>query len=83
MANRDCNGDFFEAGGKRRYCCLWNSEIVECVENGQKCPICDRIIKGSEAGHCEIVTVEFVVIPKRGRIEITKADVAILPTYED
>lgn len=70
MANRNCHGDLFSVRGRKLYCCFWDGEVVENVTNGEECPNCQRIIVATDAGECKTETVEYAIIPKRGRIEL-------------
>jgi len=56
MANRNCNGTFFQISEKRYYKCLWDSSILNLnwfdkpLCNGANCPNCKRVIEGTNAG---------------------------------
>lgn len=68
MANRDCNGDFFTADGVRYYRCLWDSAVMPAPAQGDKCPNCDRVIDGTEAGEWEVRTTRVAI--SQGGMEI-------------
>jgi hypothetical protein len=57
VANRECNGKFFQIIDKRFYKCLWDGAVLNLdwfestpLGNGVKCPNCKRIIDGNNAG---------------------------------
>ena len=62
--NRECNGDFFEAGGFRYYRCLWDGTVLPAPKPGELCPHCNREIEGSSIGTLEIRTRTYVVFPQ-------------------
>jgi hypothetical protein len=65
--NRDCNGDFFRAGGKRYYRCLLDSTVIQVlhVVQGEKCPNCLRIIDAQDFGDVEVKIVRQVIVDSR------------------
>jgi hypothetical protein len=65
--NRDCNGDFFRADGKRYYRCLLDSTIMQVlhVVEGDKCPNCLRKIDAQDFGDVEAKTVKQVTVDSR------------------
>lgn len=54
MANRECNGHFFQLDGAAYYECFWDGTLVDCdatpAMQGSKCPNCDRTIDGTNHG---------------------------------
>mgnify|MGYP001060149799 CR=1 FL=1 len=60
MANRDCNGDFYEINGSRWYRCLWDSTVIPAANcEGGSCPHCERRIEATD--HGQVKTREFLV----------------------
>ena len=57
MANRECNGTFFQIIDKRYYKCLFDGAILNldwfdyALNDGVKCPNCKRLIDGQRAGN--------------------------------
>lgn len=73
MANRECNGDFFEVIGKRYYRCLWDGAIIaRPPKNGAKCKNCKRIIDAVDHGQvrAQYRTVLEAVLPSGARFDI-------------
>ncbi len=60
MANEHCEGDFFTAEGVRYYRCLWDGFVLFAPKPGDKCPHCERVIAGSDAGELAVHTQRFV-----------------------
>ncbi len=59
MANRDCNGDFYEINGKRWYRCLWDSTVSPAENCAGSCPQCERKIDAVD--HGPVKTRQFIV----------------------
>lgn len=49
-----------------------DSSVVAGAKNGGKCPQCERKIVAYSTTKPRVEIVTFVVLPKRGRIEIPK-----------
>ena len=54
MANRNCNGDFYEVNGVRWYSCLWDGTVIPAANcEAGSCPHCERKIDATDNGKVE------------------------------
>ena len=61
--NRDCNGDFFTADGKRYYCCLMDGSVFLSIAlNGDRCEKCNRVIYAVDHDDVEVNATKYVTI---------------------
>lgn len=72
--NRDCNGDFFTAQGKRMYRCLADGSLQSDMKNGDICWSCDRKIDAQDHGELPVVAVTLyeVTLPNGWKVLLSQ-----------
>ena len=77
MANRECNGEFFELKDKLHYRCFWDGSILRLdwfgypLGNGVECPNCKRKIDAQNIGRPTSFSTVHVHIFESGHVVVT------------